>query len=189
MISRCLPRKSAYALSGCGVINKTKTKRKMKKLIVFGFAAVAAVAANAASFVWAVNNIPLVDGNSSVGMTAYLIDASKISRSEMITALTGGDFSNMKNDNYLLTVATVAQSAAAATNINFFIFVFLFVSGRNSVCPSGLAIHVDQAFQFILRKRYPDRLYSVFPSLLSLHSLFLRFCIGNLGLPRRPSGT
>ena len=47
----------------------------MKKLSVFGFAAFAAVAANAAAFYWQATNIGKVDGNSSVGSYAYLIDA------------------------------------------------------------------------------------------------------------------
>ena len=90
----------------------------MKKLIVFGFAVVAAVAANAASFLWSANNIQKVDGNSSVGLTAYLVDASKVSRSTMIAALEAGDFQYMKADNYLLTTPTIAQGTLGLSRIN-----------------------------------------------------------------------
>ena len=90
----------------------------MKKLIVFGFAVVAAVAANAAAFVWSANNIQKVGDSSSVGLTAYLIDASKVSRADMIAALTAGDFSNMKADNYLLTTTTIAQGTAGLSRIS-----------------------------------------------------------------------
>ena len=90
----------------------------MKKLMVFGVAAVMAVAANAASFVWSANNIQKVDGNSSVGLTAYLIDASKVDRATMIAALEAGDFQYMKSDNYLATVATIAQGTTGLSRIN-----------------------------------------------------------------------
>jgi len=91
---------------------------KMKKLIVFGFAVVAAVAANAASFAWSANNIQKVDGNSSVGLTAYLVDATKVSRDTMIAALEAGDFQYMKSDNYLLTTTTIAQDTTGLSRIN-----------------------------------------------------------------------
>ena len=90
----------------------------MKKLIVFGLAIVAAVAANAASFQWSATNIPKVDGNSSVGLTAYLVDASKVARATMIAALEAGDFQYMKDANYLLTGATIAQGTAGLSRIN-----------------------------------------------------------------------
>ena len=90
----------------------------MKKLIVFGFAAVAAVAANAASFYWSATAIQKVDGNSSVGLNAYLIDATKVSRSAMIAALTAGDFSKMTTANYLLTTTTIAQGSTGVSRIN-----------------------------------------------------------------------
>ena len=90
----------------------------MKKLIVFGFAVVAAVAANAASFYWAATGIQKVDGNSSVGLTAYLVDASKVSRDTMIAALEAGDFQYMKTDNYLLTTTTAAQGTTGISRIN-----------------------------------------------------------------------
>jgi len=90
----------------------------MKKLIVFGFAVVAAVAANAASFVWSATNIPKVDGNSSVGLNAYLVDASKVSRATMLTALAAGDYQYMTAANYILTGATIAQGTAGLSRIN-----------------------------------------------------------------------
>ena len=90
----------------------------MKKLIVFGFAVVAAVAANAASFSWQALAIQKVDGNSSVGLTAYLVDASKVDRATMIAALEAGDFQYMKTDNYLATVATIAQGTTGISRIN-----------------------------------------------------------------------
>lgn len=90
----------------------------MKKLIVFGFAVVAAVAANAASFVWSATNISKVDGNSSAGLNAYLVDASKVSRATMIAALADGDFQYMKDANYILTGATIAQGTAGLSRIN-----------------------------------------------------------------------
>ena len=90
----------------------------MKKLIVFGFAVVAAVAANAAAFQWQALNIQKVDGNSSVGLTAYLIDSSKVARATMISALEAGDFQYMKSDNYLATAATAAQGTTGISRIN-----------------------------------------------------------------------
>ena len=90
----------------------------MKKLIVFGFAAIVAAATNAASFVWSLNNVQKVDGNSSVGMTAYLIDASKVSRADMITALTGGDFSKIAGEAILTSTATIAQGTAGLSRVN-----------------------------------------------------------------------
>ena len=90
----------------------------MKKLIVFGFAVVAVAAANAAAFAWSANNIQKVDGNSSVGMTAYLVDASKVSRATMLTALAAGDFQYMTDANYILTGATIAQGTAGLSRIN-----------------------------------------------------------------------
>ena len=90
----------------------------MKKLIVFGFAAIAAVAANAASFAWSATAIQKVDGNSSVGSKAYLIDSSKVSRAAMIEALTAGDFSKITSDNYLLATDTIAQGSTGVSRIN-----------------------------------------------------------------------
>ena len=90
----------------------------MKKLIVFGFAVVATVVANAASFYWAATNIGKVGDASSAGLTAYLIDSSKVSRADMIAALSAGDFSNMKTENYLLTVSTLAQGTTGMSRIN-----------------------------------------------------------------------
>ena len=90
----------------------------MKKLIVFGLAAVAAVAANAASFYWTANNIQKVGDASSVGLTAYLVDASKVSRATMIAALEAGDFQYMKDVNYLLTTTTLAQGTLGLSRIN-----------------------------------------------------------------------
>ena len=90
----------------------------MKKLIVFGFAVVAAVAANAAAFAWSANNIQKVDGNSSVGLTAYLVDASKVSRATMLTALAAGDYQYMTAANYLITTPTIAQGTAGLSRIN-----------------------------------------------------------------------
>ena len=90
----------------------------MKKLIVFGFAVVAAVAANAASFYWTANNIQKVDGNSSVGSTAYLIDASVVSRDSMITALTAGDFSKISGSAILTDTTTIAQGTTGLSRIS-----------------------------------------------------------------------
>ena len=90
----------------------------MKKLIVIGFAIVAAVAANAASFQWSANNIQKVDGNSSVGLTAYLVDASKVDRATMIAALEVGDYQYMTAGNYLLTTTTIAQGTLGLSRIN-----------------------------------------------------------------------
>ena len=90
----------------------------MKKLIVFGFAVVAAVAANAASFAWSATAIQKVDGNSSVGLTAYLVDATKVSRATMISALASGDYQYMTAANYLLTTTTIAQGTTGISRIN-----------------------------------------------------------------------
>ena len=90
----------------------------MKKLIVFGFAIMAAVVANAASFSWMATNIPKVDGNSSVGLTAYLIDSSKVSRADMITALTAGDFSKLTDAATLYSTPTIAQGTTGLSRIN-----------------------------------------------------------------------
>ena len=90
----------------------------MKKLIVFGFAVVTAVAANAASFAWQALSIQKVDGNSSVGLTAYLIDSTKVSRDTMISALDAGDFQYMTAANYLLTTTTSAQGTTGISRIN-----------------------------------------------------------------------
>ena len=90
----------------------------MKKLIVFGFAAIAAVAVNAASFAWSATAIQKVDGNSSVGSKAYLIDSSKVSRSAMIEALTGGDFSKITESAILASTDTVAQGTGGMSRIN-----------------------------------------------------------------------
>ena len=90
----------------------------MKKLIVFGFAAVVAVAANAAAFQWSATAIQKVDGNSSVGLTAYLVDATKVSLATMTAALEGGDFQYMKAENYLATASTIAQGTAGISRIN-----------------------------------------------------------------------
>ena len=89
----------------------------MKKLIVFGFAAIVAVAANAAAIQWSATNIAKT-GDSSAGLTAYLVDATKVSRADMITALSGGDFSNMTAANYLLTTTTIAQGTTGMGRIN-----------------------------------------------------------------------
>ena len=90
----------------------------MKKLIIMGVVAIAAVVANAASFAWSANNIQKVDGNSSAGLSAYLVDASKVSRATMIAALASGDFQYMKADNYLLTTSTIAQGTLGLSRIN-----------------------------------------------------------------------
>ena len=93
----------------------------MKKLIVFGFAVVAAVAANAAAFQWSATAIQKVPGDpatSSVGLTAYLVDASKVSLATMTAALEAGDFQYMKSENYLATVATIAQGTTGISRIN-----------------------------------------------------------------------
>ena len=93
----------------------------MKKLIVFGFAAVMAVAANAAAFQWAATAIQMVPGDpatSSVGLTAYLVDSTKVSRADMIAALSAGDFSKMKDENYLATATTIAQGTTGISRIN-----------------------------------------------------------------------
>ena len=57
-------------------------------------------------------------GALSVGLTAYLVDATKVSRADMIAALTAGDFSNMKDANYLLTTPTIAQGTLGLSRIN-----------------------------------------------------------------------
>ena len=90
----------------------------MKKLIVFGFAVVAAVAANAASFQWQVLNVPKVGDASSVGLTAYLIDSSKVSRATMIAALDGGDFSKIAGDAILVSTPTIAQGTLGLSRVN-----------------------------------------------------------------------
>ena len=90
----------------------------MKKLIVFGFAAIAAVAANAASFYWTANNIPKVDGNSSVGAYAYLIDASVVSRDAMIAALTANDTSKIAGTAILTETTTIAQGTTGLSRIS-----------------------------------------------------------------------
>ena len=90
----------------------------MKKLIVFGFAAFAAVAANAAAFQWSATNIGKVGDATSAGLTAYLVDASKVTRATMIAALEKGDFQYMKADNYLLTTTTLAQGTTGMSRIN-----------------------------------------------------------------------
>ena len=90
----------------------------MKKLIVFGFAVATAVVANAASFAWAALSVPKVGDTSSVGLNAYLVDASKVDRATMIAALEAGDFQYMKADNYLLTTTTAAQGTAGLSRIS-----------------------------------------------------------------------
>ena len=90
----------------------------MKKLIVFGFAVVMAVAANATSFQWQALNIPKVGDASSAGLNAYLVDASKVSRATMIAALESGDFQYMKDANYLLTTTTSAQGTTGLSRIS-----------------------------------------------------------------------
>ena len=90
----------------------------MKKLIAFSFAVVAAVAANAASFQWSATNIGKVGDATSAGLTAYLVDASKVDRATMIAALSTGDFQYMKNENYLLTTTTLAQGTTGMSRIN-----------------------------------------------------------------------
>ena len=90
----------------------------MKKLIVFGFAVVAAVAANSASFYWTGNNIAKVGDSSSVGLTAYLVDANKVSRDTMLAALAAGDYQYMTAANYLLTTTTLAQGTTGLSRIN-----------------------------------------------------------------------
>ena len=90
----------------------------MKKLIVMGLAAFATIAANAASFYWAATNIGKIGDTSSVGLTAYLIDSSKVDRATMIAALEAGDFQYMKSDNYLLTTTTLAQGTTGQSRIN-----------------------------------------------------------------------
>jgi len=90
----------------------------MKKLIVMGLAAFAAIAANAAAFQWSALAIPTVDAASSAGMSAYLVDASKVSRATMIAALESGDFQYMKDANYLLTTTTTAQGTTGISRIN-----------------------------------------------------------------------
>ena len=90
----------------------------MKKLIVFGLAAIAAVAANAASFYWSLNNVQKVDGNSSVGVKAYLIDASVVSRDAMIAALTANDTSKVAGTAILTETSTIAQGTTGLSRIN-----------------------------------------------------------------------
>ena len=90
----------------------------MKKLIVFSFAIVAAVAANAASFQWQVLNIGKVGDASSVGAKAYLIDASVVSRDAMIAALTANDTSKIAGAAILTDTATIAQGTAGLSRIN-----------------------------------------------------------------------
>ena len=90
----------------------------MKKLIVFGFAVVAAVAANAASFHWQALNIPKVGDASSAGLNAYLVDANKVSLATMTAALAAGDFQYMTAANYLLTTTTSAQGTTGLSRIS-----------------------------------------------------------------------
>ena len=90
----------------------------MKKLIVMGVAVIMAVAANAASFAWQALAIPKNGDASSVGYAAYLIDSSKVSRADMIAALSTGDFSNMTAANYLLTTTTSAQGTTGISRIS-----------------------------------------------------------------------
>ena len=90
----------------------------MKKLIVFGLAAIAAVAANAASFVWSLNNVQKVGDASSVGAKAYLIDASVVSRDAMIAALTANDTSKIAGAAILSETATIAQGTLGLSRIN-----------------------------------------------------------------------
>ena len=90
----------------------------MKKLIVFGFAVVAAVAANAAAFTWSALAIPKAGDASSAGMNAYLVDANKVSRDTMLAALAAGDYQYMTAANYLLTTTTSAQGTTGISRIN-----------------------------------------------------------------------
>ena len=90
----------------------------MKKLIVFGFAAIAAVAANAASFYWTANAIQKNGDASSVGSNAYLIDASVVSRDAMIAALTANDTSKIAGTAILTETTTIAQGTTGNSRIN-----------------------------------------------------------------------
>ena len=90
----------------------------MKKIIVLGLAVVAAVAANAASFAWQVLAVQKNGDASSVGSNAYLIDSSKVSRADMITALTGGDFSKISGVAILAEATTVAQGTTGISRVN-----------------------------------------------------------------------
>ena len=90
----------------------------MKKLIVFGFAVVAAVAANAAAFQWAATAIQKVGDASSVGAKAYLIDASVVSRDAMIAALTANDTSKIAGTAILAETTTIAQGTTGISRIN-----------------------------------------------------------------------
>ena len=91
----------------------------MKKLIVLSIVAIATVVTNAASFAWTMTAIQKVDGVSSVGSTAYLIDSSVVSREVMIAALGSGDFSKLDTAGaVLLTTTTIAQGATGNSRIN-----------------------------------------------------------------------
>ena len=91
----------------------------MKKIVAMGIAVIAAVTVNAAQFAWSVNNIAQVNGESSVGSAAYLIDASVVSRDVMIAALAGGDFSKLETSGaVLLTATTINQGTTAYSRIN-----------------------------------------------------------------------
>ncbi len=90
----------------------------MKKLIVFGLAAIAAVAANAAAFQWSLNNVQKVGDASSVGAKAYLIDSSVVSRDAMIAALTANDTSKIAGAAILTDTATIAQGTLGLSRIN-----------------------------------------------------------------------
>ena len=80
----------------------------MKKLIVFGLAAIAAVAANAASFYWSLNNVQKVDGNSSVGTEGVGIEKRADSLRRLFGIVDNAD------DALILQTAVVAEEYAPA---------------------------------------------------------------------------